>query len=80
MRIKIPQKRRRIHIVKNKMGFNKKRNLIPIYKETVNYYLKYWEMYYENEYVLAKIKETVYEIDSMQTHLEKLDEIKQKEV
>jgi hypothetical protein len=48
----------------------------PGYEDTTNYYLKYWEMYYENEYVLAKIKETVYEIDSMQTHIEKLNEMK----
>ncbi len=49
----------------------------PNYKDDVNYYLEYWKMYYENEYILAKIKETVYEIDSMQTHLEKLKEVKE---
>jgi hypothetical protein len=64
--------RKRIHL---KRKCKNRNTQIPAYEETVNYYLNYWEMYYENEYVLAKIKEAVHEIDSMQSHLDKLKEI-----
>jgi hypothetical protein len=30
-------------------------------------------MYYENEYILAKIKEIDYEIDSMRAHVDELN-------
>jgi hypothetical protein len=44
-----------------------------VYQPTVNYFNEYWEMYYENEYTIAKIKEIVYEINAIKAHL---DEIK----
>jgi hypothetical protein len=44
-----------------------------IYSTSTNYFLEYWKMYYENEYILAKIKEIVYEIDSMRAHVDELN-------
>jgi hypothetical protein len=84
MRNKKTQKRRRLKFIKdNKLRnntVNKKENKkVPIFNEETNYFLKYWEMYYENEYVLAKIKETVYEINNMQEHLDKLEQLRVKQ-
>lgn len=42
------------------------------YDVNTNYFNEYWKMYYENEYILAKIKETVYEINAMKAHLKEL--------
>ena len=39
---------------------------------TVNYYIEYWKMFNENEYILAKIKENLYEINNMKGHLQEL--------
>lgn len=41
----------------------------------INYYLEYWKMFNENEYILAKIKENLYEINNMKGHLEELKSI-----
>jgi CMP-N-acetylneuraminic acid synthetase len=69
---------KRIRFIKHNKKSHKeiKNDIKPYYQDNVNYYIEYWKMYYENEYILAKIKETVYEIDSMQSHIEKLKEIK----
>jgi hypothetical protein len=50
----------------------RKSNLDLDYKPNVNYFNEYWKMYYENEYILAKIKETVYEINMLKGHLDEL--------
>lgn len=39
------------------------------YDPKINYYIEYWKMYYENEYILAKIKEASFEINLMKEHL-----------
>lgn len=60
----------------NKFEIRKiEQNNSQIFSETTNYYLEYWKMYYENEYILAKIKEIVYEIDTMKTHIDELKNI-----
>ena len=79
--MKIIKGRKRIHLLNsnsNRINRIKKLDMIPVYKIDTNYYLEYWKMYYENEYILAKIKETVNEIDLMQVHLDKIKEIKDK--
>ena len=73
--------RKRIHLLNSKSNRIKRiRRIVtkPEFKIDTNYYLEYWKMYYENEYILAKIKETVNEIDLMQVHLDKIKEIKDK--
>ena len=42
------------------------------YNPTTNYYQEYWKMFYDNEYLLAQIKENAYEISSMKAHVEKI--------
>lgn len=42
------------------------------YNPTINYYQEYWKMYYDNEYLLAQIKENAYEINSMKAHIEEI--------
>ena len=75
--MKIIKARKRIHLLKSKSNNRLKRlDFKPIFKIDTNYYIEYWKMYYENEYILAKIKETVNEIDLMQVHLDKIKEIK----
>ena len=41
------------------------------YDEDKNYYVKYWELWKENEIIVAKIKEKVYEIDLIVKYLDK---------
>lgn len=36
-----------------------------IYDQNVNYYIKYWKLWKENEVLLAKIKEKAFEIELM---------------
>ena len=36
-----------------------------VYDENVNYYIKYWKLWKENEVLLAKIKEKAFEIELM---------------
>jgi hypothetical protein len=77
---KTAKTKKRIRFIKHKKQTNNKasENKVNaehlVYDSTVNYYLEYWRMYNENEYALARIKETVYEIDSMKCHLEKLQQ------
>lgn len=42
------------------------------YNPTKNYYQEYWKMFYDNEYLLAQIKENAYEISSMKAHVEEI--------
>lgn len=42
------------------------------YNPTTNYYQEYWKMFYDNEYLLAQIKENAYEISSMKAHVEEI--------
>lgn len=38
---------------------------IEEYNETVNYFIKYWMQWKENEILLSRIKEKIFEIDIM---------------
>jgi uncharacterized protein (UPF0305 family) len=52
-------------------------NLEPreeMYDPKENYYVKYWELWKENEITVAKIKEKSYEIELMTKHLESMKE------
>lgn len=40
------------------------------YNSKENYYLKYWELWKENEIMVAKMKEKSYEIELMKKHIE----------
>ena len=42
------------------------------YNPTTNYYQEYWKMFYDNEYLLAQIKENAYEINSMKAHIQEI--------
>ncbi len=46
---------------------------------TINYYIEYWKMFNENEYILAKIKENLYEINNMKGHLQELKAVNKDE-
>ena len=54
-------------ITKNKFEIKKELNFLSKFDPSKNYFNEYWKMNYENEYILAKIKETVYEINLMQS-------------
>jgi len=45
---------------------------------SINYYIEYWKMFNENEFILAKIKENLYEINNMKGHLQELNNINDK--
>lgn len=66
-------------IDKNKIKFNSTKFEIcktkHEFEPTVNYYIEYWKMFNENEYILAKIKENLYEINNMKGHLQELREL-----
>lgn len=47
-------------------------DLYEPYNEKTNYFVKYWELWTENEIIVAKNKEKVYEIELMVKHLEKI--------
>ena len=51
--------------------FSIKKNQI-IYNPTTNYFQEYWKIFYDNEYLLAQIKENTFEINSMKAHIEEL--------
>jgi len=42
------------------------------YDPNVNYYEEYWKMVCDNEYLMAQIKETMVEIESMKAHIQQL--------
>ena len=43
------------------------------YNPTTNYYKEYWRMFYDNEYLLAQIRENSYEIKSMKAHIDQIN-------
>ena len=47
-------------------------NNILKYDPNVNYYEEYWKMVCDNEYLMAQIKETMLEIESMKAHIQQL--------
>jgi hypothetical protein len=54
------------------LKFQIKKYIKLVYDPTVNYYQEYWKMFYDNEYLLAQIKENAYEINSMKAHIEEI--------
>jgi hypothetical protein len=58
-----------------KFEIKKENEYLSKFDPTINYFNEYWKMYYENEYILAKIKETVYEINAMEGHVDELNNI-----
>jgi hypothetical protein len=78
-KVKQENKRKRIRLIKTNKKANKKIKIKPIstinikYDDRTNYFVEYWKIYVENEYSLAKIKETVYEIENMRSHLDMLN-------
>lgn len=81
---------KRIHFIKkNKQNSNetktkptfeiiKERNITK-FNPTVNYFNEYWSIYYENEFILAKIKEAAYEINAMKSHINEISQKAEKE-
>ena len=55
-----------------RMEKNINNNNILKYNPNVNYYEEYWKMFCDNEYLMAQIKETMVEIESMKTHIQQL--------
>ncbi len=47
-------------------------NNILKYNPNINYYEEYWKMVCDNEYLMAQIKETMVEIESMKAHIQQL--------
>lgn len=75
------RKRKRIRLIKNKSKIKRKQKRSKkdqSYDLKKNYYLEYWNMYYENEYILAKIKETAYELETMSEHLKEIQNLERK--
>ena len=54
------------------LKFQIKKDIKLVYNPTVNYYQEYWKMFYDNEYLLAQIKENTFEINSMKAHIEEI--------
>ena len=50
---------------------NENNNILK-YDPNVNYYEEYWKMVCDNEYLMAQIKETMVEIESMKAHIQQL--------
>ena len=55
-----------------RMEKNVNSNNILKYNPNVNYYEEYWKMVCDNEYLMAQIKETMVEIESMKAHIQQL--------
>ena len=55
-----------------KKNVNINDNNILKYNPNVNYYEEYWKMVCDNEYLMAQIKETMLEIESMKAHIQQL--------
>ena len=51
---------------------NNNNNNILKYNPNINYYEEYWKMVCDNEYLMAQIKETMVEIESMKAHIQQL--------
>ena len=54
------------------LKFQIKKDIKLVYNPTVNYFQEYWKIFYDNEYLLAQIKENTFEINSMKAHIEEL--------
>ena len=54
-----------------RMEKNENNNILK-YNPNVNYYEEYWKMVCDNEYLMAQIKETMLEIESMKAHIQQL--------
>ena len=50
---------------------NENNNILK-YDPNENYYEEYWKMVCDNEYLMAQIKETMVEIESMKAHIQQL--------
>ena len=55
-----------------RMEKNINNNNILKYNPNVNYYEEYWKIVCDNEYLMAQIKETMVEIESMKAHIQQL--------
>ena len=55
-----------------RMEKNIRNNNILKYNPNVNYYEEYWKIVCDNEYLMAQIKETMVEIESMKAHIQQL--------
>ena len=55
-----------------KKNININDNNILKYNPNINYYEEYWKMVCDNEYLMAQIKETMVEIESMKAHIQQL--------
>ena len=55
-----------------RMEKNINNNNILKYNPNVNYYEEYWKIVCDNEYLMAQIKETMVEIESMKGHIQQL--------
>ena len=72
---------KRLHFIKKK---SETKPTFEVTKETdktkfdptINYFNEYWNVYYENEFILAKIKETAYEINVMKSHINEIEQKK----
>ena len=53
-------------------NINNNNNNILKYNPNINYYEEYWKMVCDNEYLMAQIKETMVEIESMKAHIQQL--------
>ena len=53
-------------------NININNNNILKYNPNINYYEEYWKMVCDNEYLMAQIKETMVEIESMKAHIQQL--------
>ena len=58
--------------IKLENNSNKSNNNMLKYDPNVNYYEEYWKMVCNNEYLMAQIKETMVEIESMKAHIQQL--------
>ena len=61
-----------IKLENNNTNINNTNNNMLKYDPNVNYYEEYWKMVCDNEYLMAQIKETMVEIESMKAHIQQL--------
>lgn len=64
--------RRRIKLKKTQKNLAFSEIKCPQFNETTNYFLEYWKMFTENEFILSKIKENYIEITDMKNHINEL--------
>ena len=61
-----------LRMEKKNVNISNNNNNILKYNPNVNYYEEYWKMVCDNEYLMAQIKETMVEIESMKAHIQQL--------